>query len=66
MNTINGFFRLAAASTGMLIVANALIVSAATTTVFVGAGGSDSFSPNIVNIANGLGSVVDRGQSRSM
>ena len=50
---IKRFIRMVSASTGMLIAANVLTVSAATTTVFVGAGGTDTFSPNIVNINAG-------------
>jgi len=53
MKVIKGFFQLVSASVAMLMAANALTVSAATTNVTVGFGGGDVFNPAIVNINAG-------------
>jgi len=52
MKIIKGFFRLVSAS-AVMIVLNPLMVSAATTNVLVGAGGTLTFSPKIVSINTG-------------
>jgi plastocyanin len=54
MKAMNGFFRMVSACAVMMIVSNALTVSAATTNIIVGSsGGADVFTPNIVNINAG-------------
>lgn len=53
MNTMKTITRLVSASLGAMILTGALASFAATTNVFVGAGGTLTFSPSVVNIQTG-------------